>query len=156
MPWLPGSVLESGGTLEFTLSANPDPAWASSPDSSPPSFGTGDLPAVGYSSPDGALTVTAGRPTTIQLGVVPAAPRPTSVEWNISSVPPGLQVSSSSGTLALRAPLDDPDACRPAPPASQGLTITGTSPGSYPLLVGLRTTGGTALPPVVLDVTVQH
>jgi predicted alpha-1,2-mannosidase len=155
MPWLPGTVLQSGGTLDFTLSASPDPAWGSSPASGPPSFGTGALPAVGYSSPGGALDVTAGRPAAVQLGVVSAAPRATSVVWKVASVSPGLQVSPSSGTLALQAPSGDTTACRPAPPATQQLTITGTTPGSDALRVDLRTTEGTALPPVVLDVTVQ-
>jgi predicted alpha-1,2-mannosidase len=155
MPWLPGSVLQSGGTLDFTLSASPDPTWASSPASAPPSFGTGDLPAVGYSSPGGALAVAAGHPTAFELGIVPAAPVATSVAWNIASDPPGLQVSPSSGTLALRPPSSDPTACRRGPPATQALTIAGAPPGSYLLRVDLRTSKGTALPPVVLDVTVQ-
>jgi putative alpha-1,2-mannosidase len=155
MPWLPGSVLRSGGTLDFTLSANPDRAWASSPASAPPSFGTRGLPAVGYSSPGGALTVTAGQSTAVQLGVVPAAPDATSVVWKIASDPPGLQVSPSSGTLTLHPPRSDPTACRPAPPATQVLTITSAPAGSYALRVDLRTTNGRVLPPVVLDVTVQ-
>jgi hypothetical protein len=155
MPWLPGTVLQSGGTLDFTLSASPDPAWGSSPASGPPSFGPANLPALGYSSPGGALSVTAGQPAAVQLGVVPAAPRATSVVWKIASVPPGLQVSPSSGTLALQAPGGDTAACRPAPPATQELTITGAAAGSDTLRVDLLTTTGTALPPVVLDVTVQ-
>jgi predicted alpha-1,2-mannosidase len=155
MPWLPGSALQSGGTLDFTLSARPDPAWASSPASAPPSFGTGDIPAVGYSSPGGAMTVIAGQPTAVQLGVVPAVPDVTSVAWKVASDPPGLQVSPSSGTLALRPPNSGLTACRPAPPATQSLTIAGAPAGKYALRVDLRTTKGTALPPVVLDVTVQ-
>jgi hypothetical protein len=155
MPWLPASVLQSGGTLDFTLSASPDPAWASSPASVPPSFGSGDLPAVGYTSPGGALTMTAGQTTAVQLGVVPAAPEATSIAWNIASDPPGLQVSPSSGTLALQQPSGDPATCRPPPPATQTLTITGTPAGNYALRVDLRTTKGTPLPPVVLQVTVQ-
>jgi hypothetical protein len=155
MPWLPGSVLRSGGTLDFTLSASADPAWASSPASAPPSFGTSDLPAVGYSSPGGAVTMSAGQSATVQLGVVPTVSDATSVNWKIASEPPGVQVSPSSGTLALHAPSGGPTACHPAPPASQALKITGAPEGTYALRVDLRTTKGTALPPVVLDVTVH-
>jgi hypothetical protein len=155
MPWLPGSVLQSGGTLDFTLSASPDPAWASSPASSPPSFGTGELPVLGYSSPGGALTVTAGQATAVQLGVVAAAPYATSVDWKVASDPSGLHVSPSSGTLALHRPSGDPTACRPGQPATQALAVSGATAGNYALRVSLRTTEGTALPPVVLDVTVQ-
>jgi hypothetical protein len=155
MPWLPGSVLRSGGTLDFTLSESPDPAWGSSPRTSPPSFGTGDLPAVGYTTPGGALTVTAGRSTAVELGVDPATPHATSVVWDTASDSSGLQVSPSSGTLALSAPSGDPTACRPPPPATQTLALSGTTAGSYVLRIGLRTSGGAVLPPVVLDVTIQ-
>ena len=155
MPWLPGSVLRSGGTLDFTLSASPDPAWASSPASGPPSFGTGDLSAVGYLSPGGAVTATAGQSTVVQLGAVPATPDATSVAWTLASDPPGLQVSPSSGTLELHAPNGADRACRPVPPATQALTIAGAPAGNYTLRVDLRTTKGTPLPPVVLDVTVR-
>jgi predicted alpha-1,2-mannosidase len=155
MPWLPGSVLRSGGSLDFTLSASPDPSWASSPNSGPPSFGTGNLPAVGYTSPGGALTAPASRSTTVQLGVVASAPHATSVVWNVASDTSGLQVTPSSGTLALHPPSGDPTACRPAPPATQSLTVSGTTVGTHALRIDLRTTEGSVLPPVVLDVTVQ-
>ncbi len=160
LPWLPASVLQSGGTLDFTVSSSPDPAWASSPAASPPSFGTGQLPAVGYSMPGGAVTVATGRSTPVQLGVDPATLDATSVSWQVASDPPAVQVSPSSGTLALSAvaldpPSGDPSACRPAPPATQSLVLSASTPGTYVLRFDLRTTKGTALPPVVFDVTVQ-
>ena len=40
MPWLPASVLNSGGNLDYTLSGTPDPTWGSSPDAGPPSSGS--------------------------------------------------------------------------------------------------------------------
>ena len=96
-----------------------------------------------------------GHSATLRLGVVPSAPHATSVVWTVASDPSGLQVTPSSGMLALHPPSGEPAACRPAPPATQALTVSGTTAGSHALRVDLRTTEGTALPPVVLDVTVQ-
>ena len=53
-------MIKTGGTLDFTLSAQPDPSWGTDPADAPPSYTAGQLPAVGYSVPSGALTVTAG------------------------------------------------------------------------------------------------
>ena len=55
LAWLPASVLQTGGTLRYTLSSAPDAAWASSPAAHPPSFQTDQLPAVGFSLPSGAV-----------------------------------------------------------------------------------------------------
>ena len=96
-----------------------------------------------------------GHSATLRLGVVPSAPHATSVVWTVASDPSGLQVTPSSGMLALHPPSGEPAACRPAPPATQALTVSGTTAGSHALRVDLRTSEGTALPPVVLDVTVQ-
>ncbi|HET8640390.1 MAG TPA: lectin [Pseudonocardiaceae bacterium] len=43
-PWLPESLVTAGGTVAFTLSATPNPAWGADPASAPPSFDVG--PAV--------------------------------------------------------------------------------------------------------------
>ena len=61
LPWLPASVLQTGGTLRYTLSGAPDADWASSPAAHPPSFETDQLPAVGFSLPSGATTAAAGK-----------------------------------------------------------------------------------------------
>jgi predicted alpha-1,2-mannosidase len=37
-PWLPASFAEHGGTVRFTLGAQPDKAWGSDPADAPPSF----------------------------------------------------------------------------------------------------------------------
>jgi len=38
-PWLPESFVAEGGSLEFLLSDEPDPAWGAQPEDAPPSFG---------------------------------------------------------------------------------------------------------------------
>ncbi len=148
-PWLPASVLRTGATLSYTLASSPDPTWASSPADSPPSYGTGQLPAVGFSLPSGATSVTTGQTTAVEIGAAPAGAEPTTVRWRVAPPPNGLAASPSSGTLAL-AP-----SCGSPRPVTQSLTVTGTIAGSYSLRVEMTAAGGVALPPVVLDVAVQ-
>jgi predicted alpha-1,2-mannosidase len=156
-PWLPASVLESGGTLTYSLSASPDATWGSAPGASPPSFGSGTLPAVGFSSPSGAVAATVGQTTAVQIGVAPADAAATVVHWQVTSAPAGLSVNPSSGTLTLGSSttlsLASPAACPARNPATQGLTVTASTAGAYALVVALHTTGGVTLPPVVVDVT---
>ncbi|HEU5239841.1 MAG TPA: hypothetical protein VFU37_22100, partial [Pyrinomonadaceae bacterium] len=38
-PWLPWSTIKNGGTLDFTLSNNPNSLWGTDPALAPPSFG---------------------------------------------------------------------------------------------------------------------
>lgn len=43
-PWLPASFVRDGGTLDYTLSGTPNPAWGSAPSDAPPSFRDGEQP----------------------------------------------------------------------------------------------------------------
>ncbi len=158
LPWLPASVIESGGTLHYSLSDGPDTAWASAPRSSPPSFGTGELPAVAFSSPSGATSVVAGEPASVEIGAAAAGARAASVEWQVVSAPGGLQVTPSSGTLLIapsNAASGTASTCGPAHAAPQTITITAPTAGSYPLRVDLRTADGRRLPPVVVEVSAR-
>lgn len=158
MPWLPASVLQTGGTLDFTLTSSPDPAWGSSPADVPPSFGSGVLPAVGFSSPSGATTVVVGQPTTVQLGVALASSQAASVRWQVAPDAGGPTVSPSSGTLTLAAPAKGAGSsaqCGVPSRATQSLTLTAATAGSDSVHITLSTTGGIQLPPVVLDVVAQ-
>jgi hypothetical protein len=137
--------------MRFTLSGTPDAAWGSSVDASPPSFGTGQLPAVGFSLPSGATSVTAGQPATIQIGVASAGVQATTVHWQAVPSSSGLTVTPSSGTLTLM-----PAGCTPTAPATQSLSIAASAAaGSSSVRVNLSTADGLALPPVVVDVQVQ-
>jgi predicted alpha-1,2-mannosidase len=159
--WLPASVLASGGTLRYALSATPDPTWASSPGSAPPSVSTGQYPAVGFSLPSGATAVRAGQSTMIQLGVASAGDRAVTVHWRAAPSPTGVTVTPSSGTLAATPAHSD---CRvasapPQPaPATQTLQVSAPTAagGTAPLHVELTTSSGRTLPSVVLDVQVTR
>jgi putative alpha-1,2-mannosidase len=149
-PWLPASVLTAGAILRYTLSSTPDPTWGSSPDPGPPSAGSDQLPAVGFSRPSGATTVTAGQPQRVTIGVASAGDQATTVHWQAVPAAGGLTVTPSSGTLTL-TPLH----CTSTAPATQSLSITAPSPGSDSLRLDLSTSGGLTLPPVVVDVQAE-
>jgi len=158
LPWLPASVIQTGGSLHFTLSSSPDPGWASSPADSPPSFGSGELPAVGFSSPSGATSLVAGQPAPVELGAASAGGDASTVHWQVASVPSGLQVSPSSGTLAFAAASVSAGSatnCGRPSSATQAFTVTAVAAGTYSVRINLTTASGTQLPPVVLDVAAQ-
>ncbi len=156
MPWLPGSALSTGGTLHYTLSGTADPSWGSAAGAAPPSFGSGQLPAVGFSDPSGATSLTVGRPAPITLGVAPAG---TGGHGALAS-----RAESRGDGDALFGQLHDhtarnatgaPAGCSAAPPGTQTLSVTASAAGSAALRVNLSTTGGLTLPPVVLDLQAQ-
>lgn len=148
-PWLPASVLRSGGTLDFALSASPSATWGAAAQDAFPSSGSDRLPAVGFTTPSGATTLVAGSSGTVALGAAPAGAGPTSVRWQVASAPGGLRVTPTSGTLSLGR------ACTAGSRADQTLTVGGSTPGTYPLRLSLQAANGVQLPPVVLDVTVR-
>jgi predicted alpha-1,2-mannosidase len=159
LPWLPASVLRSGGALDFTLSPTPDTSWGASPVDAPPSYGAGQLPAVGFSLPSGAATVTAGQSMTVELGLASAHAGPTKVAWQVTMVPGAPRLAPSSGILLLHPEITSGNAagCAGAPKAatSQTLTLTAGTPGNSVIHIDLRASSGTALPPVVFDVAVR-
>ena len=60
-----------------------------------------------------------------------------------------MTLSASAGTFAP-AP-GQPTSCASPPPQTQSLTVEAAAPGSYSVVVEMRTATGTPLPPVVLD-----
>ena len=147
-PWLPSSVLTTGGRLSFRLSADPDPSWGASPVARPPSFGTGRLPVVGYTTPTGSIPATVGTPAVLRLGVQPAAPTATTVVWDAGGT--GLSVTPSSGRFVVGPASHG----RVAPPPTEALSVTSSVPGTHTVAVHMHTATGQALPPVVVDVAV--
>jgi predicted alpha-1,2-mannosidase len=137
-PWLPASVITTGGTLSYGLSAVPDTAWGSAPAARPPSYGAGRIPAVGYSVPSGAVTVGVGRTATVHLGVQPAEAGRSTVAWVAGGS--GLTVSPDSGHLVVGAGSTVP------------VSVVASGPGTHVLEVHMATAAGKALPPVVIDV----
>jgi hypothetical protein len=150
-PWLPSSILKTGGTLSYDLSATPDRSWGAAPADGPPSYATGRLPAVGYSAPSGGTTLHVGQPSTIEIGVKEISGGGTPVRWSAAAVS-GLTLSADSGVLTPPAAVG----CASPPGVTQALTVEATGPGTFPLVVNLKTANGTALAPVVLDVKASN
>lgn len=148
-PWLPASVLRSGGTLTYGLSATADTTWGAAPADSPPSFSTGRLPAVGFSVPSGGLSLHVGQPATVQLGIKQITAGGAAVHWTATSAD-GLTLSASSGTFPP-SPASATAACASPQAQTQSLTVDASAAGSFTVVVDMETTTGTALPPVVLD-----
>jgi hypothetical protein len=145
---LPASVITTGGTLTYGLSAVPDAAWGAGPSDSPPSFATGRVPAVAYSRPSGGVSVEVGRPVTVALGIRDVPGADPTVHWSARSVD-GLTLSPASGTLGVSGP--GSARCSGAQAPTQTLTVEASRPGSFTVAVEMETAGGTALPPVVVD-----
>ena len=150
LPWIPASAVETGGTLTYALSSTPDPSWASSPADRPPSYGAGELPAVGSTSPSGAAQVVVGTPSTVELDAETNRAQPVTVHWQVAPGAGDVTVSPDSGTLILPA-AGASAACSTPRHASVPLTVTATTAGTTPLRIELRSGAGTALPPVVVD-----
>ena len=154
LPWLPASVIRTGGTLRYTLSSSPDPTWASSP-----AAALRRSPRVS-SRPSGSRCRAARRP------LPPGKPRRSRSALRRRGPGDdgplaGHVDSERAGGLAIlgnadaRAGDGGPGAtaaCGQPLRFTQALTVTGASAGSYSLHVALTTTDGVALPPVVLDV----
>jgi predicted alpha-1,2-mannosidase len=157
LPWLPASTLSTGGTLNYALSGTADPSWGSAPGAAPPSFGSGQLPAVGFSDPSGSTTLTVGQPASVALGLAPAGSEGATVHWQVAPSP-GVTVTPSSGTFTITRPptgTGTPGGCSETPPSTQTLRVTASVAGSAVLRVDLSTTGDVTLPPVVVDLQVQ-
>ncbi len=143
-PWLPASVLSTGGTLDFVLSGSPDKSWGSEPANVPPSYGTARLPGVAYSLPNGATTLVAGKQATIQLGFRSASAGSVKATWTATGTD-GLAIHPGSGTLGAGS----------SAPNLQTLLLTGRSPGHAEVDIVVRSSTGLALPPVIVNVTVK-
>jgi len=149
-PWLPASVVTTGGTLTYRLASTPDPSWGSAPAAGPPSFATGRIPAVGFSTPSGAVSVHVGVPTTLRVGVQAIVGGAPGVEWQASTTGP-VRLGTGQGTFRLPAPVPGAGCASPAP-VSQPVMVTASAPGEGTITIALRTVTGQALPPVVVDV----
>jgi predicted alpha-1,2-mannosidase len=151
-PWIPASFLQSGGSLDFVLSATPDHSWGAEPDNAPPSYATGRLPAVGFSEPTGAATVTDGTTRMIQVGVQQVTTGSPAVDWTATTTS-GLAVHPSSGTFPQGQ--GSAGGCAGPSRLTEAISVKATGVGSQQVRVSLRTATGVDLPPVVLDVTVN-
>jgi glycosyl hydrolase family 92/IPT/TIG domain-containing protein len=88
-------------TLNYTLSGQPDPRWGAAPQDAPPSYGTGEAPAIGYlSRPE--ITVPPGGSATVKVGAQDVTGHGQRVSASVSA-PSGLTASPAAGTIRVAA-----------------------------------------------------
>lgn len=145
--WLPASASAAGATLRLEASSAPDRSWAAAPKDAPPSYGTDAAPAVGFTTPGGAVATSPGGTPHFRLGVQAAAHGAVTVDWT-AQPPAGMTVTPASGQLVLRATAAGAATAR----ASVPVTVSGAATGDTAVPFTLTTSGGTALPSLVLEV----
>ncbi|RKN21476.1 glycoside hydrolase family 92 protein [Micromonospora musae] len=143
--WVPASLVEKGGKLDFALGAKPNRSWGSSPADTPPSFGQGRQPYLTGVSPQ-AMKVEPGSKAETTYKVQALTDDPAKVRWHVTA-PAGLTVTPGAGELRLSGD------------GSAAITLTvsadaGVKPGAYTVSVTAATSSGRALPTVTLPVTV--
>ncbi|WP_158880396.1 GH92 family glycosyl hydrolase [Amycolatopsis anabasis] len=98
-PWLPESLVSTGGTLDYTLSATPDPAWGSAPADAPPSFREGEKPSLSFTDP-ARVVIPAGGSGKASVGVQDLSGTARAWRWNAAGVD-GITLTPASGELAV-------------------------------------------------------
>ncbi|HWG13503.1 MAG TPA: GH92 family glycosyl hydrolase [Streptosporangiaceae bacterium] len=89
-------------TLDYTLSGRPDQHWGAAAPDAPPSYGSGEAPAIGFLSSQ-EITVPPGGSATVKLGAQDVTGQGQTVSA-AASPPSGLTASPAHGTI--RAPAD--------------------------------------------------
>jgi predicted alpha-1,2-mannosidase len=99
--WLPESFVANGGTVDFALSATPDPSWGSGAADSPPSFRDGEVGQRGYVDPS-RLVIPAGSSGVVNVGAQDYSGSGATVHWS-ATPPAGIRMNPSSGDIAVPA-----------------------------------------------------
>jgi len=114
-------ALSSGATLAYDVTSDPDPAWAATARSAPPSDPLGARPVLVSAGPASGLILSPGGSGTASFTVENVTAAPLSADWT-ASPPDGVTVSASAGTLTVR----------PHSTATATVTVTaGATTGSY-------------------------
>jgi predicted alpha-1,2-mannosidase len=154
-PWIPAAMLRSGAVLTYSLGHGADARWGAASAERPPSYGTGRLPAIGYSEPSGTVTVPVGSPTTLVLGVQDVAAGGAEVKWTVTTTG-SVRVSATGGTFSpghvASGGASGAGRCAVPAPITDALVVTASAPGSGTIDFTLKTATGVSLPPVVVTV----
>ncbi|MGC4746649.1 GH92 family glycosyl hydrolase [Micromonospora sp. DT201] len=143
--WVPDSLVNKGGTVDFVLGGKPNTSWGSAPSDAPPSYGDGRQPYLTGASPQ-TLKVEPGGTAAATYKVQALTDKPTAVRWKVSA-PAGLAVTPDQGDYKLTG-----DGT-----GSKALTVSAAADlkaGAYTVTVTATTTSGAVLPTVTLPVTV--
>lgn len=143
--WLPASVVNTGGTLGFAVSAAADPSWGAGNGAAPASYTQGEAPAIGFTSQP-VVTAPAGGSVTVTIGAQDVTGAQQQVSW-AAEIPDGLTMVPASGFLAV------PAAGRASQPVS--VQPAATASGTYLVRIQQQASDGAALPPVIFQVNVS-
>ena len=131
--YLPPSVIQNGATLDYTLGATPNTAWGSGALAAPPSYRTGEEPAIAFTDPTSVVSLSPGETTTAQIGAQSEIGRPQAVTWTASSSSPDVTVTPAHGTFRLG----------PGATAGQRVTLAAAAGASPPATVTVHLTSST-------------
>jgi predicted alpha-1,2-mannosidase len=145
---LPESIVSRGGELDFSLSTTPDTTWGTGANDAPPSYRTGQDPAIGFTDPSGPLVTTAGDSSSVTVGAQGTGLRGTTVRWSADAGTSGITISPASGTLSVAADGRASTKTTVAVPAS-------IASGFYPVSFDFTTSDGAKLPGGTVVLTVQ-
>jgi predicted alpha-1,2-mannosidase len=146
-PWLPASILHTGGAVDFTLGPSADQSWGSSPDSAPPSYTDAAAPAVGFTIPSGTVNTQVSVSDSVTLGVQSDQPDARTIFWTASA--PDLIIAPSSGEFVVPAE----SMSGQYPQAQVSLQVLPTSPGNQTIQFAFSVLGSTVhVPSVSLQV----
>ncbi len=144
-PWLAPDFIARGGSLNYTMSSTPNTSWGSNPADAPPSYQYGETGTFVSFKPDRAV-VAPGGSTQVSILGQNIDGKGSTVNW-IATVPSGLSVSPSSGSLTV--PVNGI--------ASQDFQVSassGTSEGYYDVTFSAQIGSGPKLPPISLLVVI--
>ncbi|HEU5471218.1 MAG TPA: GH92 family glycosyl hydrolase [Actinophytocola sp.] len=139
--WLPESLVERGGLVEYRMSRTPAP-WGQGAGDAPPSFRTGEAAQRGFVRP-GRNVVPAGTAAVAEIGVRDLTGPGGAVNWT-AVAPAGVTVEPQSGRL-------DPARGTPTQPVTVRVA-PGTPAGTYRIPVTFTAADGKALPPNAIQV----
>ncbi|MPZ82791.1 MAG: hypothetical protein GEV28_21260 [Actinophytocola sp.] len=142
--YLPSSLIERGGTLDFTLGTAPNMDWATGANAAPPSYSDGQKSTIAFTEPSRDFVMGHNDKKTVTVAAQNITNNPQEVTWR-AEVPAGITMSSVSGTLRV-------------PPAGVGAdeidVASGAGNGQYRIRIHTYAKNGQELSNVVLDVTV--
>lgn len=97
---LPASILQTGGSLDFTLGARPGKSWGTRDTDAPPSYQDSQASALGFTDPTGTVQLTSGTSKKVTIGAQGTGLGQQSVSWQ-AHPPAGVTVSPASGSLKV-------------------------------------------------------
>ncbi|MGP3985120.1 GH92 family glycosyl hydrolase [Streptomyces sp. KR80] len=139
-PWVPASLVQKGGRLDYTLGKEPNRSWGADPADAPPSFRDGEQPyQIGVGPTAG--TIPPGGSMKVQVAAVKVSDgKGPEVRFSVDA-PDGLTASPASGTVD--------------PGGTAEITLSageGTPQGFYDAKVTVTSDGTKVVQPVMLTV----